>query len=98
MKHKLLKKTSNFSRMFENLNANSKYIPVYGLVCHKSLVAEWFNEPLTGVRKVIGFIPVEDSDVFLCPTLVTSLFMLWKPAVEFKTYIILFFFLYFTLY
>ena len=41
---------------------------VYGLVRHESLVAQW-SEHLTGVWKVIGLIPVGDSEFFLCPTL-----------------------------
>ena len=36
---------------------------------HKSVIAQWLDH-LTGVRKVIGFIPVRDSDFFLCPMLV----------------------------
>ena len=36
---------------------------VYGLTCHVSLVAQWFEHP-TGVRKVIGSNPVRGSDLF----------------------------------
>ena len=36
---------------------------VYGLVCLKSLVAQWL-EHLTGVQKVIGSNPVWDTDFF----------------------------------
>ena len=37
---------------------------------HQSLAAQWFDHP-TGVQKVIGAIPVGNSEFFLCPTLVT---------------------------
>ena len=36
------------------------------LVHHESLVAQWFEHP-TGVRNVIGSIPVGDSDFFFVP-------------------------------
>ena len=40
---------------------------VYGLTRHQSLVTQ------LGERKVIDSIPVRDSYIFLCPTLVTSM-------------------------
>ena len=43
---------------------------VYGPAHHESFVAQWL-ERATSVRKVIGSIPVVDSDFFLCPVLVT---------------------------
>ena len=39
---------------------------VYGLARHQSLVAQWL-EHLISVRKVIGSIPVGDSDFFYVP-------------------------------
>ena len=41
---------------------------VYGTARHESFVAQWLEHP-TGVRKVIGSIPVWDSDFFLVPCL-----------------------------
>ena len=39
---------------------------VYGLVPHESLIAQWLEHP-TSLRKVIGLIPVGDSDFFFVP-------------------------------
>ena len=39
---------------------------LFGLVRHQSIVAQWLEHP-TGVRKVIGSIPVEDLDSFFVP-------------------------------
>ena len=38
----------------------------YGTARHESLVAEWLEHP-NDVRKVIGSIPVGDSDFFFVP-------------------------------
>ena len=43
--------------------------PVYGLVYHESLVAQWLEYP-TGVRRVMGSIPVGTRSDFLFTTLV----------------------------
>ena len=39
---------------------------VYAPARHESFVAQWLEHP-TGVRKVIGSIPVGDSDIFFVP-------------------------------
>ena len=39
---------------------------VYGLARHETFIAQWLEHP-TGVRKVIGSIPVGDSDLFFVP-------------------------------
>ena len=41
---------------------------VYSLAHHKSFVAQWLENP-TGVRNVMGSIPVGDSDFFFVPCL-----------------------------
>ena len=39
---------------------------VYGPARHETFIAQWLEHP-TGVRKVIGSIPVGDSDFFFVP-------------------------------
>ena len=43
---------------------------VYGLSLHEFSIPQWIERP-PGVWEVIGSNPVEDSDFFLCPTLMT---------------------------
>ena len=57
-------------RKCEFIPTHLSLIVIHSLARHTSLIAQCLKHPI-GVRRVTGSIPVWDSNVFLCPTLVT---------------------------